>query len=150
MNDQNTMEIKTPVETSVDATVEMPAKTSIEMPIKKVTKDPKKQAAGRAGSAARKAKQESILKELQTAKKNLRKHEDQPVDHEKPSVPIPVSTPVSAPVNVSWYLIPALFAGGVVYYIYKKISEKKCEPQKTCSQAILKNDLNNRSYRYME
>ena len=38
MNDQNTMEIKTPVETSVDATVEMPAKTSVEMPIKRVTK----------------------------------------------------------------------------------------------------------------
>ena len=107
MDNQNTTEeIKTPVEA--------PVKT----PIKKVTKDPKKQAAGRAGAAARKAKQESILKELQTAKKNLSKHGYQPVDHEKPSVS--VSAPASVPVNVGWYLIPGLFAGGVVYYIYKK------------------------------
>ena len=43
--------------------------------VKKVTKNPKKQAAGRAGAAARKANKERILKELQTAKKDLRKQD---------------------------------------------------------------------------
>ena len=45
-------------------------------PLAQGNKDPKKQAAGRAGAAARKAKQEKILDELRNAKAAMREQSD--------------------------------------------------------------------------
>ena len=52
-------------------TAEEPAQSPVERVTEKV-KDPKKLAAGRAGAAARKAKQERLLKQLRGAKESFR------------------------------------------------------------------------------
>ena len=54
----------------------MPTEEPAESPAERVTekkeKDPKREAAGRAGAAARKAKQKRLLEQLQAAKESLR------------------------------------------------------------------------------
>ena len=52
-------------------TVEEPAQSPVERVTEKI-KDPKKVAAGRAGTAARKAKQERLLEQLRGAKESFR------------------------------------------------------------------------------
>ena len=138
----------------------------------KVTKDPKKQAAGRAGAAARKANQDRILKELQTAKKDLRKHEEakeaNPHSHKNfknleifhEESPATHTTHTS---KIKDYIVPTLIVGSasIAYYIYIKNQQNHqnrlspsqlgpANPALSPSQPKTKSDLNNKNPNYME
>ena len=154
MNTQEVMESK-PVKES-----------NVSEPVKKVTKDPKKQAAGRAGAAARKANQDKLLKELQTAKKDLRKHENtvDTVEPVKTSDSITVSH--SASRNISTYIVPTVILGAATaaYYLYTKQQKtREYQPERvtasvqgSVSESVsrvaqkTKTDLNNKNPLYME
>ena len=140
----------------------------------KVTKDPKKQAAGRAGAAARKANQDRILKELQAAKKDLRKHEEakeaNPHSHknfknleifheDKPTTHPTHTTHTTYTSKIKDYIVPTLIVGSasIAYYIYIKNqldpSRSGLSPSQSGlspSQPKTKSDLNNRNPNYME
>ena len=131
--------VETPVSTSVDqvpqtemkkVTAEMQVQN--ESSVKKVTKNPKKQAAGRAGAAARKANKERILKELQTAKKDLRKQDIV----EKTEIPKTSSPPKTNQSNSFGISIPVcvISAGVVSAGIYYYIQKNKSETQKVVVQ----------------
>jgi hypothetical protein len=75
------------------------------------TKDPKKQAAGRAGAAARKAKQERLLEELRAAKEAIapaatpvadRAPKEQPVADVLSQQPMPASANPGDSVEANW------------------------------------------------
>ena len=145
--------------------------SNVSEPVKKVTKDPKKQAAGRAGAAARKANQDKLLKELQTAKKDLRKHENtvDTVEPVKTSDSMSYSERTvshSASSKMSMYIVPTVILGAATaaYYLYTKQQKtREYQPERvtasvqgSVSESVsrvapkTKTDLNNKNPLYME
>ena len=107
-----------------------------ESSVKKVTKNPKKQAAGRAGAAARKANKERLLKELQTAKKDLRKQDIvEKTEISKTTSPQKTNQPNSFGISIPVCVISAgLVSAGIYIITYRKISLSKNTIQKVVVQ----------------
>ena len=99
------------------------------MPLAQRNKDPKKQAAGRAGAAARKAKQEKILDELRNAKAAMREESDAPSVKpyedavHQPNKPSAVAKSRHIPDYWTYYIVAGLVAlGGLALVFRDKIT----------------------------
>ena len=104
----------------------------VAMEEERVTKNPKKVAAGHTGAAARKAKQERVLGEFREVKTSL-KGSDNDV-HQQKEVTAPKSKPADTKGNQQWLLpagigVASLAVVGIVYNLHGRAAPAAPEVQ---------------------